>query len=158
MSNRIEPTRTIAEGRQWLRDRLGGGATCPCCDQYAKEYKRKITRTMVKALGMLYAAEAQHRFVHSPTALKADVNAAREVGKLAYWGLVEEETTQHRVDGGRAGYWKVTQKGVDFLRGAERVPRYAHVYNGRVLGHSGPQMHVRSVAPAFNLAELMEAV
>ena len=33
---------TLTEAKQWLKERLDEGTRCPCCNQYAKIYKRKI--------------------------------------------------------------------------------------------------------------------
>jgi hypothetical protein len=72
------------------------------------------------------------------------------------WSLKEE--TARREDGGRSGFWRITDDGCDFLAGRLAVPKYARVYNGQVLGFTGDPVKVHDVAPAFNLRELMKGV
>jgi hypothetical protein len=126
------------------------GITCPTCDQYAKVYRRNINSGMARSLILLYRQGPG--FVHVPTAIGA---RSREEGKLAYWGLAEEEHVV-REDGGRAGWWRITSLGVQFVLGRVSVQKYALVYNGRVLEHDGPPWTIRdALGKRFNYAELM---
>jgi hypothetical protein len=73
------------------------------------------------------------------------------------WHLVAE-LDEPRDDGGRAGYWRVTELGVEFLRGTLRVPKYARVYDGRRLGFAGELVGVADcLGEPFRLDELMAA-
>lgn len=149
---------TVGDAREWLRERLYTGATCPCCEQRAQMYKRKLNRTMVKALSLVYKATAPGRdFCHGPTVLRGSGVFGGDLGKLAYFGLVEEEAGR-REDGGRKGWWRVTNKGRAFIQGHIEVPKYVHVYNGIVRSTSGEPVGVHDVAPAFDFAELMAGV
>lgn len=148
---------TLAEAKATLlhTGKLADGLHCPVCRQFAKEYKRKLNTTMVKALGLIYKATAPGlHFAHGPTVLMGSGIFGGDVGKLAYFGLVEEEAA-HRPDGGRGGWWRVTPNGRMFLQGIVTVPKYAHVYDGRVLSFSGDPVGIHDVAPAFNYRELM---
>lgn len=120
---------TLAEARDWLRTRLDEGEHCPCCTQYAKVYRRKINSGMARSLIAMYRISPTD-WIHLPTQVGA---RSREEGKLAYWGLVEEENSI-RPDGGRAGWWRLTQKGRIFVQGNTALPKYARVYDGRCLG------------------------
>lgn len=114
--------------KDWLRERADDGINCPICEQKVKVYRRKINSGMARSLILMYRAGGLD-FIHVPTAIGA---RSREEGKLAYWALVEEERMR-RPDGGRAGYWRVTELGELFIRGKVSMPKYARVYNGRVL-------------------------
>lgn len=141
----------LRDAKAWLRARLLDGAPCPLCDQHAQMYRRKITSTMARALIAAWT-KAGIDWVHLPSvvgALRADE------AKLAYWGLIEEERSI-REDGGRAGYWRVTDAGVDFVHGRLKVPKFALVYNGRCFGHEGDQVSIEDcLGQRFRLDELL---
>jgi hypothetical protein len=171
----------LAELREWLRPRLEkpGGLRCPCCGQHAQAYKRRVTESMVATMGRMLLVQkvAQERlasvgaidrgnrvgyrddedtgqrWIHLP----AIRQHSRDAAMLAYWDLIEEWSVV-REDGGRAGYWRVTERGEQFLAGELMIERYAHVYGGKVYRHSGPMIDVKEVAPKFNLRELMKGV
>ena len=137
--------------RAWLRDHEDEGVHCPACGQMAKVYRRKINTGMVQSLTAMYQV-GRTGWVHVPTQIGA---RSREEGKLAYWELVEEERVV-RGDGGRAGYWRVTQAGVDFLFGRKTLPKYARVYDGQVLGFVGPSVTVQdALGTRFDYREFM---
>jgi hypothetical protein len=121
-------TDTIEHSREWLDENRHEGVSCPSCEQYVKVYRRTINGGMVRTLATMYQ-KAGLEFVHVPS-LKVDTN--HEVSQLAWRGLVEEEK-RVREDGGRAGFWKVTLAGALWLKGMTSAPKYAIVYNNKVL-------------------------
>ena len=46
--------KTLEQAKDWLRERINDGARCPCCEQYARAYKRKLSGGMVRTLIALY--------------------------------------------------------------------------------------------------------
>lgn len=148
---------TLGDARQWLRDRRLEGAKCPCCTQFAKVYKRTITSSMAWALVKMYRAGAADDFVDVPTVLGRGPGRAGDDAKLVYWGLTLE-AHEKRPDGGRAGWWRLTPDGVRFILGTLYVPKYAHVYDGRLVSpkFSGPLIGIRdALGKRFDLRELM---
>lgn len=82
---------------------------------------------------------------------------SREEGKLVHWGLVEE-LQETRPDGGRAGWWRVTEKGEAFILHGLKVPKYVLLYGGKFLGYEDPSKVVSirdALKKKFNLEELM---
>lgn len=149
------PLTPLGDARQWLDDRKEEGATCPCCGQHAKLYRRTITSGIAYALIGLYRGGAGNGFVHKPTVLRGWGSASRDESTARYWGLLVEETT-HRPDGGRAGYWRLTLRGIAFVRDAGVVQKYSLVYNGECLGHEGSMIGIRdALGEKFDYAELM---
>jgi hypothetical protein len=127
------------------------GVTCPTCGQYAKVYRRRLNGQMAKALIAIYRAAAKD-WVH----IRTIVGSARaDEAKLRYWGLLEEGN-ERREDGGRAGYWRVTDDGEKFILLRLAVPTYALVYDGQCIDHDGPDIDIKeALATRFNYAELM---
>ena len=142
---------TLRDASSWLKHRLLHGAACPACGQFAKIYQRTITSPMARTL---IVAWDQHgiEWFHMPSL----VGASRgDEAKLVHWGLLEEEKVL-RPDGGRAGFWRVTDDGAQFAQGHITVPKYALIYDGRCYGHDGDLVDIRAcLGERFRLDELM---
>lgn len=152
----LSPEMSLQEAKDWLRVRVDDGAKCPCCTQFAKLYRRKINSTMARALILIYRNGGGSRFVHIPS-LRAVLapHHSNEEPKLRYWDLLEEEQTV-RPDGGRAGWWRVTDLGARWVLGAATVPKYARIYDGRCLRVEGDQVTIRdALGDRFDYRELM---
>lgn len=122
----------LAEIQDVLRDLLDDGASCPCCGQLAKIYKRRVNSGMARSLITMWR-RAGTEWAYIPEVIGAK---SREEGKLAYWGLLEEATDK-RDDGGRAGWWRITTQGKQFVHNLIKIPRYARIYDGHLLGFTG---------------------
>jgi hypothetical protein len=145
---------SLEEARAWLRERIDDGAKCPCCTQLAKVYRRKITSGMAQALIVMWRVHGDAYF-HLPSI--SDRWRSRDESFLRFWGLIEE-ATEKRDDGGRAGWWRVTPLGVAFVRGRERVPKYARIYDGRRLSLEGELISIfDALGERFDYRELMSA-
>jgi hypothetical protein len=148
---------TLGEVRDWLRARVEKGTHCPACEQFAKVYKRQIYAGMVRALVLMYREGdfGRRLYVHVPS---IDPARGGDVAKLEFWGLIEEERGS-RVDGGRAGYWRVTRRGEDWLQRKTTVPKYARIYDGRLLSLTGVAVTVDdALRDVFRLDDLMAGI
>ena len=132
---RINQSLDGARQRLWEKLERGEIVTCYCCGQTCKIYPRKINSGMARSLIQMYQLGGRD-WVHLPTRLNL---RSREEGKLAYWGLVEEQKVV-RSDGGRAGWWRITEKGEAFVKNQLQVPKIAMVYNGTVREFDDSQM------------------
>lgn len=144
---------TLSEAQQWLADHVMTGARCPCCNQYSKIYRRQINSGMARSLIAMYLHGPQGQWVHVPSKVGA---RSREEGKLRYWGLIEEQVDVQRDDGGRAGYWRLTDAGRAWVTGRCTVPKFAAVYNNTVLRRYGDPISITdALGSKFNYSELM---
>lgn len=148
---------TLGDARDRLRELVNDGHRCPVCTQFAKVYKRKINSTMARDLIALYRA-AGRDWAYLPDVRKQSGSRSnREESKLRFWSLIEEEPSV-RPDGGRAGYWRVTTFGEAFVLGRLKVPKYARIYDDRLLGHEGEEVTIHDALGAkFFYDELMAA-
>jgi hypothetical protein len=92
-----------------------------------------------------------------PTVLN---HIAGDHAKLRYWGLIEEEPVR-RDDGGRAGWWQITDRGEQFVRGTLKVPKYALIFDGRLLrlDETGGYVTITdALGKKFDWTELMTGV
>lgn len=150
---RLSDDVSLGDARSWLElKKHAEGVHCPCCGQFAKVYWRTITSAMARALIILWRAGGTDHWVHGPTLLGG---ARADEGKLRYWGLLQE-SKERRDDGGRAGYWRVTEVGESFIRGKTVVPQYALVYDGACLDFAGAHIGIRdALGTRFNYEDLM---
>ncbi len=139
---------TVSQAKLWLEQNRDEGATCPCCGQYTKTYRRKLYATQVRTL--LYAARTfQVAWFHLSKldGVKDGVRQA-DFPKLAYWDLIEKQ--------GESPLWRITAKGFRFAADAVEVPETAIIFNGRLQGFEGRQVSISDVlGREFNISEMV---
>lgn len=102
---------------------------CPCCSHISALHKRTISHSMLSALSVF----VQHRdeWFHLETVLKNEEHisavARGDAAKLRHWGFIEAQTE-------RRGYYRVTQKALEFLLGTALAPRHVFLYRNEVIG------------------------
>lgn len=111
---------SVKQARAYVQKNLYVGVRCPCCDQHAQLYKRKLGRRMVRSLVLMY----KHHGTEYQNLSSTVGSQGREEGKLAYWGLIKRAPN-------RPGWWKVTARGERFVKRQISVPSHVMVYNGR---------------------------
>ncbi|AKF14478.1 hypothetical protein SEA_FLAGSTAFF_41 [Mycobacterium phage FlagStaff] len=145
----------LGEARDWLRERVDDGETCPCCGQFAKVYKRRITANIAAVLVRMWRT-AGRDWAYLP-ALRS---AGQDEVIARHWELIEPMPDVEREDGSkRVGYWRLTDVGEAFVRNQTRIPVHARIYNGRMLGYAGEATTniVESLGHRFDYSELMSA-
>jgi hypothetical protein len=149
---KIEPTTTLAEAKEWIKEQArANGAHCPACTQFVKVYRRKLNSGMARSLIKMWRAAGQE-WQYIPETVGG---RSREEGKLAAWGLIED-SRHRREDGGKAGVWRVTDLGAQFVRRAATVQKYALMFDARCLGLVGSQVSIVDVlGDRFSYDELM---
>jgi hypothetical protein len=147
-----EPQRdTLAEAQAKVGDTLQSGEMmqCPCCTQTVKKYPRRVYKTVALCLRAV-ANSGEDGLL--PKEIVTRVSAIHPISgnhhtKLALWGLIKRNPMD--------GRWRATDRGRDFLAGRERIEKYAHVFNGRVLGYSEDTVDIKEIAKEFDLTELL---
>ena len=118
----------LREVKDWLYEQVLTGGVCPCCEQKAKVYRRSITGPMARGLIKQYR-EAGREFAHTASLVKSETH---EASQLSWWGLLED-ASRVRPDGGKAGWWRISELGAAFARNEVRVPKYVYVYASKVV-------------------------
>lgn len=166
--NGDERTTSLTEAKRWLKDRLPDGAFCPCCEQLAKVYKRKLGSAMAFVL-VLVDRHKGDEWIHIPSYINAQslkpvwaaaVRGGGDYAKLIHWGLLERAPNQEREDGSdRAGYYKITSAGRKFVRNKIRVPRHIWFYDGEPLNREDDETVSigEALGDKFDYSELMAA-
>lgn len=160
MNKKLNPNATLKEAKDWLRARLGKGERCPCCNQLAKMYERKLYSSMAAAIIYFYKSFDHSKFHHKSELLKnkalATTLGGGDFAKLALWGLIEEKPKDTSEDKRTSGYWKITHKGIDFVLGKVSLPSHVRIYDGKVFGFKGDKVLVTDcLGKRFSYTELM---
>ena len=157
-------TATIKEAKQWLRERFTDGASCPCCNQFVKRYKRKLNSSMAHALILIYKYFDNHdmNWLHVPSYLSQISSSATVRGgdwsKLRYWGMIEAESAVRSDGSERVGNYRITNLGKRFVRREVRVLKFVFLYNGDVVAGDGDDTRIyidEALGEKFNYNELM---
>jgi len=146
---------TLGEAQEMLRPLIWEpkGAICPLCHQHAQVYKWTLYSTAVRLLAELYKAGGTEKLVEAkrvkPTGSQGDG------ARLRYYGLAESDKDR-RPDGGKSGWWQVTEFGRAFLFDRAVVRKNVWVYDNRVMRREGPPVRVRdALGKKFNYDEMM---
>ncbi|MDP6933906.1 MAG: hypothetical protein QGG40_13360 [Myxococcota bacterium] len=148
----------IYDTREWVMANLDDGVVCPCCDQYAKTYRRKLNEAMARLLIWLvrsYMADPRFYNIHEFPLIQGR-RGGGDFAKLIHWGVVIQkpnEGTEKRT----SGMWKPTGVGIDFVnRPWSRIPSHVYLYNGEEMGFSDSTTNIReALGKRFSYAELM---
>lgn len=126
----------------WKSTIHGDGGKCPCCDRFGKLYSRTINKTMATALKWLVEQNQQkglREWIDVPNTAPPYVLRGYQLTTLRWWGLVERELPDPKVNKKHSGHWRATLKGIDFVEGRVEVPRKAYHYDGDAVGFSDDQ-------------------
>lgn len=130
-----------------------GGCSCPVCGQFVKVYQRKIYANVARQLIQIYRLGGdERRFVHVK-----ELNDAREFQVSQHWGLVEAKPNEDDPSKRTLGYWRLTERGLDFVLRRTTVEKYVFIKNNRVLGCSKEVVGIdEALGAKFNYEELMK--
>lgn len=141
---------TVEEAKQFVHENRDDGVVCPCCEQYAKTYKRNINAEMTRFLAHLVTLyEETQDWVHLEQ-LKDDMVYWGTNGTLLlHWDFIEAESR-------KSGRWKPTTAGILFAKGITDAPKYVVLYNNEVLRFSDERVKFADCQKAkFSLPEVM---
>jgi hypothetical protein len=149
---------SLEEAKQALKASLDDGLRCPCCDKYARRYRRAFNSTMARSLCWLSHASGlvADGWVHVPSTAPRWLIRSNQLATVRWWGLVErsEEEPEPRLK--HHGMWRPTPKGIEFAWGRTTIPRRAVTYDGKVIGHEGDEIYVGELAGKnFDYEEMM---
>mgnify|MGYP000306415011 CR=1 FL=1 len=148
----------LEEAKQHLRENWIEGTECPCCGQFVKKYKTNLNSSMVYALILIAKApdgwlHVEDHFVDIGCKLKG------VHGKLKHWGLIRQKPNDDQPEKNKTGYWRITQKGRDFVNNIVTVPQYVWLFNNKQYGFSENHVTIQqALGKKFNYEELMNGV
>lgn len=150
---------SLATARREVMAHLDEGTTCPCCDQFCKEYKRKLNSGMAAGLVWLVREFLKDRdWINIPNrGPRFLLRTGGQFSVLAHWGLIVQKVND---DGDKrtSGLWKPTKKGVDFVLRKRTVPSHVYLYNNEVRGWEDAEIDIdTALGNKFSYKELMSA-
>lgn len=143
MSGKFDmPDASLEQAKTWLRDRFEKGAHCPLCNQHVKLYKRNLNAAMTYVLVLIYrwhmAQPADSReWLHVPSHISEVVvdNARRAAAirgdwaKLRHWDMIDKQPGRRPDKSKRVGCYRITPRGIAFVRGEIAVQSHVWLYN-----------------------------
>ena len=157
----IPDFKTLEEAKQYLRDMLEKGAICPCCHQYTKMYKKRLSSTATLMMIRLYNLEEAdgEKYHHLNDLMRGySISGCGDFATTRFWGLVEEMPNDDPKKKA-SGMWSLTETGKSFVLGRARFKSHAKIYNAKCYGLVGEYMGVKeALREKFNYEELMQAV
>lgn len=175
---RCDPnTTSLADARDWMRQHVVRyGAVCPCCEQFAKVYRRKLNSQMARAMIAIYRSTQPGEWIDVPAllvALAADprwhlstVVRGGDWAKARWFGLIEQQQTIDDSVGPKSKQrfklsrlYRLTPMGRQFVERAIRVPSVVVIYNDRPLRLDTSEAVdiVDALGRHFDYSELMRA-
>lgn len=153
---------TITEAKQFLRDNWEDGCKCPACGQHVQLYNYKLFATSAYALILLYQLHQQRpteEYFHIREYAEAKDGKARapHFAELRFWGLIEKQPNDDPSKKS-SGYWRITDRGVDFVRGGLKVNSRILIFNNRFQGFAAnsEMINIRqALGNRFDYRELM---
>lgn len=147
---------TLRVARDWMLARLVPGCDCPCCGRKMKLYTRKINAEMARFLIHLVQAYQDEQQWYSTRDLQPRAIKATTDGVLfVHWGLIEARPGKNS-GGARAGSYRPTRKGFDFVYGRIRVRSSLMTVTNKPYGFTGKKVNIQQCLKAkFDYNELM---
>lgn len=142
----------------------GEGAHCPTCGRYAKMYRRRIHSNMARQLIALYRIITPEKVVNGQLVIGyAHTRQVREICGYSdftlakHWGLVQARPNEDDPSIKDTGQWTLTGAGLNFVRGSSTIPKYAYLFDDRLVGFSEDVVSIReALGKKFNYSEVME--
>lgn len=155
---------TLAEARALVIAKRSDGIDCPCCGQFAKVYKRKLSAAMAEAMIVIERATRETRTQPFHMGQLLDARATDRTAKgggepmrLRFHGLVNLVSGTRADESWRVGYYVITDFGVRFVLNEYRAPKYAYLYAQECLGVSEETISVvEALGNRFSYRDLMD--
>lgn len=148
---------TLKEARKHLLASGRQGAVCPCCSQFVKLYKRKFNTVMARGLISLYHLSDGKTHFHHVSAIMTKISptGSNDFHKLRYYDFIREQVNSDPKKK-TFGYWRITQKGIDFVMNKSTVKEYMLIYNTKLKGMEGEEIDIKkALGNKFNYSQLM---
>jgi hypothetical protein len=155
---------TISEAKSQLRQSLHAGAVCPCCNQFVKMYKRKITSSMAYGLILIYKESIGRKdpYFHIENYFKTlDIPSSvrGDVPKLRFWGFIQPHEGELTDGNKNNGLYKITSLGTLFALGEITAQSHVQIYNNKMYGYAPESKNITifdALTDKFNYQELMK--
>jgi len=143
---------TIEDEQNRIKETAAHGTICKCCDRFIKIYNRPMNSSQAVSLCKAVRYIAPDEWFHVSM---FDYPKGADFPKLRFWGLIEP-SAELKADGNKAGFYRVTPKGRQFVLEGLKVPKKISTFRNELLGFSEKQTDIyQALGKHFNYAELM---
>lgn len=113
--------------------------TCPHCGASMKRYWHSMTPMLAIVLAKFYAAilAKGQNYLHISKEINLSKTEYNNFQKLRYHDLINQTKN--------AGYWSITQKGVDLLKGRTTIPYKVQTFRGSPIKSSTKQVNITDI-------------
>ena len=148
--------KTLAEARSDFQTVIrGDGGKCPCCRRWGKINGYQINSTQTRGMIWMLKNFRKNAWVDLAKAPKW-ILRSKSMATLHHWGLLEAKPKKDDEDKRASGLWRLTPRGHDFIRRRTTMPKYAFVFDNRLIKVSKEQVDVvQALGKKFSYEELM---
>jgi hypothetical protein len=148
--------RTLAEARLDFQKVIrGDGGKCPCCRRWGKINGYQINSTQTRGMIWMLKNFRKNEWIDLGKAPKW-ILRSKSMATLHHWGLLEAKPKKDDEDKRASGLWRLTPRGHDFIRRRTTMPKYAFVFDNRLIKVSKEQVDVvQALGKKFSYEELM---
>jgi hypothetical protein len=141
-----------------IREEIEDGVDCPCCGRLVKLYKRRLHTEMAIFLIKLYKVDKMRpgEFFMVRDLIPSITKSVTDGSYLVHWGMVETLRSNNEV-GGKAGLYRITERGKLFVECQTSEPSHIHMLCGDCIGMSEEKITiVDALHGRFDYDELMK--
>lgn len=132
------------------------GYYCPCCNSFLKRYRRRLNANMAVTMVAMFRKK-KFGFIRVEEFMR--VNGYQRSGDFPYlvhWGMLEKMPGKREDGSSKTGYYKLTDKGRQFVLHQITAQQTLVIYNGKVEGFEGSEISIEeALGKKFDYRELM---
>ena len=116
---------------------------CEYCNASLKEYWHSLTPGLIKTLFKFVKAvkEKGVNEIHLQTEVELTKSEYNNFQKLRFHALVAKVKREDQTH--KTGYWLITARGGQFLRGEIEIPYSVRTFRNRIVGYSDRQISIK---------------
>lgn len=134
---------------------------CTHCGQKVEKYNVQLTEGIIRALIKFHQAiyRKKENRIHLLKDIQGDIKLTphewNNFSRLRFHALVAKvrENGKHI-----AGYWLLTRRGGEFLRGEADIPKMVTVFNNKVVAHSEERAFIKDIIGSQPYFEKIENI
>lgn len=132
------------------------GYYCPHCGSYCKRYRRKLNANMAITMIAMYRKK-KFGFIKVEEFMRVSgYTRSGDFPYLVHWGLLEKMDGKREDGSNHHGFYKLTDKGREFVMHRISVQQTMIIFNGTVEGFDGPEISIdQALGKKFNYREIM---
>jgi hypothetical protein len=138
----FDTTATLAEVREQFSANQDSVKRCPCCDKPSGHQRKNFSKGMAISLRHLY--REGDGWVKPSRDLSH--NTSSWAAGLRHWGLIESLVPVSKARGKDTGYYRITDKGRQFVEGLITLPSYVILTRQQeVVGFAGEEVSLTAI-------------